>query len=73
MYVIMYMCIHMYTSCHCFYRTIGAIAGYEHLDFATTILTFFLVNVMLFLSLYVLTKVIYMYSSQPNHPLLAAM
>ena len=51
----------MYTTSYCSYRTVVAIAGYEYLDFATTILTFFLVNVMLFLSAYVLTKVIHMY------------
>ena len=51
----------IYTSCYCSCRTVVAIAGYEYLDFATTILTFFLVNVMLFLSAYVLTKVIHMY------------
>ena len=51
--------------CSCFCRTIVAIAGYTYLDFATTILTFFLVNVLWFLSAYIMTKVhiysIYMY------------
>ena len=36
-----------------------AIFGHSFLDFATTILTFFLVNVVIFLSAYVITKVYY--------------
>jgi hypothetical protein len=39
--------------------TIVAIAGYTYLDFATTILTFFLVNVLWFLSAYIVTKLYY--------------
>lgn len=45
--------IHLYIPC----RAVVAVAAYEELDIATTILTFFLVNALFFLAAYVITKV----------------